>query len=119
MGFIEGEGSFVVAKRSYSLIFNIYQSASDEPLMGEIQKFLNSLPPQCTDRRNPHESVGLSPGYPSTPVVVGDLMGGRLANVVSINKITKIGQPFDVLKLNIGSHDFILGSLIPFLDSLT
>ena len=42
--FVEAEGSFLVAKRQYTLIFSITQSVKEELLMKNIKIFLNNIP---------------------------------------------------------------------------
>lgn len=98
LGFVEGEGSFVVAKRQYTLIFSITQSTREEVLMEEIKILLNNLP-----SINPSLSISDSNGY----------------NVVNFSLSKKPGQAFDVKKLSIQSNDYIKYCLIPFFDALT
>jgi hypothetical protein len=98
LGFVEGEGSFVVAKRQYTLIFSITQSTREEVLMEEIKNFLNNLP-----SLNPSLSISGPTGY----------------DVVNFSLSKKPGQAFDVKKLSIQSNDYIKCCLIPFFDALT
>jgi len=43
LGFVEGEGSFVVAKRQYTLIFSTTQPTREEVLTEEIKILLNNF----------------------------------------------------------------------------
>jgi len=49
LGFVEGDGSWIVDKKNYSLIFSIAQSAKDLELMNAIKFYINNLNSQFKD----------------------------------------------------------------------
>jgi hypothetical protein len=92
LGFVEGEGSFTVAKRDYTLLFFLAQSAKDLRLMVEIQNYFLSL---CNDH-----------------------LGGKHANKgIRLYRDTKSNS--DAVYLSIGREDIITKVIIPFFDSLS
>ena len=113
LGFVEGEGSFVVAKRQYTLIFSITQSTREEVLMEEIKIFLNNLP-----SINPSNPLRVSFSRLAAPegLSISDSNG---YDVVNFSLSKKPGRAFDVKKLSIQSNDYIKYCLIPFFDALT
>ena len=44
LGFVEGDGSFYIAKKGYRLIFSICQSSIDSVILYKIREFLFDLP---------------------------------------------------------------------------
>nr|YP_010044415.1 LAGLIDADG endonuclease [Trametes coccinea]QPF23656.1 LAGLIDADG endonuclease [Trametes coccinea] len=93
LGFVEGEGSFTVAKRDYTLLFILTQSAKDLRLMEEVQNFFLSL---CND----------------TPTA------GKYVNKgVRLYRETKSNA--DAVYVSIGREDIITKIIIPFFDSLS
>jgi hypothetical protein len=113
LGFVEGEGSFVVAKRQYTLIFSITQSTREEVLMEEIKILLNNLP-----SINPSNPLRVPFSRRAAPegLSISDSNG---YDVVNFSLSKKPGQAFDVMKLSIQSNDYIKYCLIPFFDALT
>lgn len=91
LGFIEGEGSFTLSKREYTLSFIVTQSAKDLDLMKEIQIFFLNL---CNNQ--------FSGKY--------DSEGVRLSRYQKSNT--------DAVYITIGREDIITKVIIPFFDSL-
>lgn len=59
LGFIEGEGSFLIHTRGIQLVFAIGQAEIDLALMEAIKVFLNKLPAACTEKGQ-QEAVSLT-----------------------------------------------------------
>jgi len=49
LGFVEGDGSWIVDKKNYGLIFSIAQSSKDLELMKAIKNYLNNLNSEFND----------------------------------------------------------------------
>jgi len=94
LGFVEGEGSFYVAKRSYTLAFSITQSSRDLTLMENLKNYLANLSLISCDNNYKIDAVKL-------------------------NTIKKSNQPFNVLKLVIEQELFLQDYVIPFFNTLT
>ncbi len=92
LGFVEGEGSFTVAKRDYTLLFILAQSAKDLRLMEEVQNFFLSI---CNDQ----------------------FYGKYVNEGVRLYRDTKSNT--DAVYVSIGREDIITKIIIPFFDSLS
>jgi hypothetical protein len=92
LGFVEGEGSFTVAKRDYTLLFILTQSAKDLRLMEEVQNFFLSI---CNDQ----------------------FYGKYVNEGVRLYRDTKSNT--DAVYVSIGREDIITKIIIPFFDSLS
>lgn len=96
LGFIEGEGSFSIAKNNYfSLEFGISQTLSEKKVMLEIQRFLLSLPGNYSVR-------------------------SKFSNVVPLNedKKAKNERSNPIVKIQVTDSNYISNVIIPFFDSL-
>jgi len=96
LGFIEGEGSFSIAKNNYfSLEFGISQTLSEKKVMLEIQRFLLSLPGN----------------YP---------IRNKFSNVVALNedKKAKNERSNPIVKIQVSDSNYISNVIIPFFDNL-
>lgn len=92
LGFVEGEGSFTIAKRDYTPIFVIGQSGKDLLLMEELKTFFSTL---CNKQ-----------------------FEGKYVNEgVNLYKHTK--SDMDVIYVSVNREDIITRVIIPFFDSLT
>jgi len=92
LGFVEGEGSFTIIKRDYTLAFIITQSAKDLYLMKEVKNFFLSL---CNDQFN----------------------GKYVSEGVRLYRDTKSNT--DAVYVSISREDIITKVIIPFFDSLS
>ena len=94
LGFIEGEGSFSIAKNNYfSLEFGISQTLSEKKVMLEIQRFLLSLP---------------------------GAIRNKFSNVVALNedKKAKNERSNPIVKIQVSDSNYISNVIIPFFDNL-
>jgi LAGLIDADG endonuclease len=96
LGFVEGEGSFSIARKNYfSLELGITQTLSEKKVMSEIKQFLLNLPGNYRIR-------------------------SKLSNVVALNEDKKAKNENSnlVVKIQISDSDYIKNVIIPFFDNL-
>jgi len=93
LGFVEGEGSFIVRKDNYKLIFTLTQSYRDLSLMESIKEFLYNLP--FVDKNN---------------------MDKTNISITTFKESTVINP---IVRLTIVKTDFIKFVIIPLFNSLT
>lgn len=111
-GFIEGEGSFSVQKKSFVLNFSLSQK-NNTPLMKAIWEFLDNL----RDVSNSISTINIK----NRENFIGETSKGgnpRRSVVVSSfdNRIASRGE---ITNLGVSQEDYIANIFIPFLDSLS
>lgn len=106
LGFVEGDGSFCIARQNYQLIFAIVQHSRDSELMREIRNFLYKLPMVDTERMK------------KSSIMVKGSQGSTLTKPFVVSSKDSKSEN-SVTNLIIVNYYIIKSVIIPFFSSMT